>query len=154
MKTRHKIGIGVVVFCVSLYILGGFQAYRDWGFVCENTGSTKGHREWFFEKKTGYWYKKSALEDFMLEKYPDRLKHRWTSYKGTGKNIFGRAMLRGHGRPGAIGGTEIFLEDWVQKNEPEDILALYELLASDADEEIKKQRVEEISEDYFSAYGD
>jgi hypothetical protein len=116
MKIRYKIGIGVIVFFVSLYILGSVQAYRDWGFVCENTGSTKGHREWLFGNKTGHWYEKSALEDFMLEKYPDRIKHRWTSYAGTDKNIFGQAILYGHGKPGAILDTRIFLEDWVQKN--------------------------------------
>jgi hypothetical protein len=154
MKKRYKIGAGVIISFVSLYISGSFQAYRDWAFICENTGSSKGHREWLFEIKTGHWSKKSSLEDFMLDKYPDKLKHRSTSYKGTGENIFGQAILYGHGRPGAILGTKIFLEDWVQENEPEDILALYELLSSNTDEEIKKQRVEEITENHFSAYSD
>lgn len=152
MKTRYKIGVAVIVFFLASYFLLIVQAYRDWAFICENTGSTKGHREWLFEKNTGHWYKKSALEDFMLEKYPDKLKHRWTSYKGTGKNILGQAMLRGHGRPGAISEIRIFLDDWVKKNNPEDILELYELLASDVDKEIKEQRVEKIAEEYFSAF--
>jgi hypothetical protein len=142
----------VIVVFVSLYTLGSAQVYLDWGLVCENTGSTKGHREWRFEKNTGHWYKKSVLEDFMLKEYPDRLKHRWTSYAGTGKNIFGQVLSRHHGMPGAIYGIKSFLKDWVQKNEPEDILALYELLASDVDNEIKKQRIEEIVDEYLSAY--
>ena len=152
MKTRYKTGIGVVAFFVSLFLLMSVQVYRDWAFICENTGSSKGYREWFFEIKTGHWYKKSGLEDFMLEKHHDRLKHRWTSYAGTGKNIFGQAILRAHGRPGAILGIRSFLEYGLQNQKPEDILALYELLASDMDEEIKGQRVGEFIEDYLSAY--
>lgn len=151
MKTRYKIGVGVIVLFISLYLLGSVQAYRDRAFICENTGSSRGHREWLFEIETGHWYEKSALEDFMLDKYPDNLKHRWTSYRGTGKNIFGQALLRGHGRPGAALSMKSILEDWIQKNEPEDILALYELLASDIDQETKNQRVEKIIEDHSSA---
>ena len=151
MKTRYKIGIGLIVFFVSLCILVNVQAYRDWRFVCENTGSSKGHKELLFGIRTGDWYEKSALEGFMLEKHPDELKHRWTSYAGIGKNIFGRPLLNGHGNPGAILVITPFLEDWVQSSKPEDILALYELLASGSAEDTKKQMVEDILSDYFSS---
>lgn len=38
----------------------------------------------------------------MSTNHPDELQHRWTSYAGTGKNIFGMVRLRGHGQPGPI----------------------------------------------------
>ena len=95
MKRRYKIGIGIIAFLAFLYFLGTFQAYRDWVFICENTASTKGHTEWFFGKETFQWYEKSVFEDFLRENYPDvNIEHRWTSIAGTGRNIFGRALLR------------------------------------------------------------
>ncbi len=153
MKRRYKIGIlviGIVLFCFLLT----FQAYRGWVFICENTGSYKGHTEWFFGKQTGFWCKKSVLENFITENYPDIIiEHHWTSCAGTGRNIFGMAMLFGHGQPGAIMSIppEV-LEDWVQMSEPDEVLELYKLLASDKEEDMKKQRIEAICDEVFDSW--
>ncbi len=148
MKKRYKIGIWVIVCLALLYCLGMFQAYRCFGLICENTGSRKGYTELFFGVKVGQWYQKSMLEDFMRENHPDLLKHRWTSYAGTGYNCFGMRMLMAHGRPGAIKRIPSdLLDEWVQTSEPEEVLELYQLLTSDASEEDKEQRIYEISEE-------
>jgi hypothetical protein len=155
MKKRYKIGIGVIGFLVVLYFLGTFQAHRDWVFICENTGSYKGYIEWFFGKRTHHRYEKSVLEDFIEKNYPDiNIEHRWTSCAGTGRNIFGRALLFGHGQPGAIMSIPPdMLEDWIQMSESEEVLALYQLLASDQDEEVKEKRIDEIIEKVFARWG-
>ncbi len=145
MKRRYTIAIGIIVFLVLLYIVTGIEAYYDRAFICENTGSRKGYREWFWGLQTGQWYEQSTLEAFMQDNYPDVLEHRWTRYEGWGNNLIGMRISDGHGRPGPIMQfPEGMLEDWMQKSQPEEILALYELLASDESEEIKEQRVAEI----------
>ncbi|MHC5083826.1 MAG: hypothetical protein ACYTET_07820 [Planctomycetota bacterium] len=149
MKRRYIIAIGVVVFVIALYVFSSIPFRTDRGFVCENTGSTQGYTEWIVGIKTGHWYEKSALEDFILANYQDNLQHRWTSYLGDRKNLLGTVVARGHGMPGPIFEMITFLEDWVHENEPEEILALYELLSSDMDEDVMRQKVGEIIEDYL-----
>ncbi|MHC4773387.1 MAG: hypothetical protein ACYS8S_07440 [Planctomycetota bacterium] len=155
MKRRYKIGIGIVAFLVLLYFLGTFQAYRGWVYICENTGSYKGHIEWFFGKQTSHRYEKSVLEGFIQENYPDiQIEHRWTSCAGTGCNIFGQPLLFGHGQPGAIMSIPPeMLEKWVQTSEPEEVIELYKLLASDENEDAKRQRIDEIIEEVFKHFG-
>ncbi len=123
--------------------------YREWVFICENTGSYKGHIEWFFGQQTSYWYEKSALENFIQKNYPDiNIEHRWTSCSGTGRNIFGMALLYGHGRPGPIMDIPYgLLDEWIHTGEPERIRELYELLASDKDHDVKKKRIDEVIEE-------
>ena len=97
---RHWIratSIFLVAICTLVVVLS-FNAYTVYAYVCENTGSRKGHREWFFGLQTGTWYYESPLESFMKQAHPNQLTHRWTSYAGTGKNIFGQSMSYGHGR--------------------------------------------------------
>jgi len=38
----------------------------------------------------------------MRSEYPAEFQQDWVSYAGTGRNIFGSAILTGHGRPGPI----------------------------------------------------
>ena len=152
MKSR-RIAYSLIIIALVAFIIASFPLYvcRDWAFICENTGSHKGYRQWTFGPKTGHWYKKSALEQFMETADPNALSHRWTSYAGTGKNIFGRSVLFGHGRPGAILNLPFdVLDQWVRYNKPEDIRQLYELLASDDQKKIY-DRINEIF-DEFSKY--
>ena len=97
---KHWIrAISILLVALSmLVVVLSFNAYTVFGYVCENTGSRKGHREWFFGLQTGAWYYESPLETFMKQAHPNQLTHRWTSYAGTGKNIFGQSMSYGHGR--------------------------------------------------------
>ena len=148
MEKQYKVGIGVVLFLALIIFLLGFQAYRDFAFICDHTGSREGYREWRFGVTTNRRYKKSPLEDFMQKNYPDILEHRWVLCSKTGRNIFGMKTLIACGFPGAITGLQHEpLEEWIQMSDPEEVLGLYQLLASDQDEEVKGQRICEISEE-------
>lgn len=134
----------IALCCLAAY---GLQAYRDWAFICTNTGSRKGHREWFFGSETDQWYRQSALERFMRSKHPDDLRHQWVSYAGTGKNIFSMALLYGHGRPGPI--TLIrpeLLDEHIGSLTDAEKRSLYDLLVSGDPDEIKK-KIEQIVDD-------
>ena len=135
----------LVIMCLAIaFVLLFVQAYRDWTFICENTGSLKGYREWPFGLKTGHWYQKSPLEEFIQSEAPNALVYRWTSCAGTGKNIFGKTILYGHGRPGAIMQlTHDAQRKWIDKNDAETVRQLYDLLVSD-DQNKLEQRVMDI----------
>jgi len=91
--------MAAAVILVALFAVLSLQVCRDWAFVCENTGSQKGYRQWFTGRRTGQWYQESHLEQFMDQAHPGVMQHQWVSYAGTGRNIFGQAILFGHGRP-------------------------------------------------------
>ena len=136
----------LALWCASFTIV----AYRDWSFICENTGSRMGYREFWFGLRTGNWYRASEVEMFMRQKFPSELQHRWTSYAGTGRNIYGVKLLHGHGRPGPILQLkEEWLEEWFTPLPDNDKKAFYDLLTRDDDELIKNQ-VEEIVDDLLS----
>ena len=103
MKRRLVIGLliaGTIV--VALWASTMLIAVTDRAYICENTGSRKGYREWFFGAHTNLWYRKSELERFMEVAHPILLKHRWTSYMGNGRSLIPFLVSRGHGRPGPI----------------------------------------------------
>jgi len=133
------LGVGLVMFNI--------QVCRDWAFICENTGSRKGYRHWIFGPETGHWYKQSPLEEFVTRDEPDALVHRWTSYAGTGKNIFGVPILHGHGRPGAMYRFDHEIQSrWIEHNPPEEVRELYDLLVSD-DQDVIEKRITDIWEE-------
>ena len=87
----------------------------------------------------------------MREHYPSKLQQQWTSYQGTGRNIFGMAILHGHGRPGPI----ILLNDdilavYIEKIDDSQKKALYELFASENEPAIDA-KVTEIYAQAFNA---
>ena len=96
------IAVGLIAGFALVVVLPAVQVCRDWAFIDRNTGSRKGHRDWSLGWRTGSWYRTSALEVFMRSNHPAELQQQWVSYAGTGRNIFGAAMLHGHGRPGPI----------------------------------------------------
>jgi hypothetical protein len=127
---------------LSLFVLGiiallavcglcPIQVRTDYAFICENTGSRYGFTKWRHGGQTGNWYQMSPLEDFMKRNHPDRLTHKWTSYAGTGKTLFGRNVSFGHGRPGPI----LFLDnrsftEYMAKIPDAEKLRLYETFSS------------------------
>jgi hypothetical protein len=138
--------VAAIIIVAFIFMLLPLVVYRDWAFMCENTASRKGYREWFWGTQTGQWYKQSAVEKFMLEKFPQDLKHRWTSYAGTGHNIFGTTVLYGHARPGAIKYVDQdFLNEWFTPLNDAEKKQFYDLLLSD-DQEAIKQKVLSISD--------
>ena len=113
--------------------------YRDWAFICENTGSRKGNREWFMDLKTGHWYKESRLEEFMETNYPDGLSYRWVSYAGTGRNIFGTAVLHGHGYPELAHLPYKVLNRYVEQIEDKEKRRLYDVFSGGDVQSIKDE---------------
>ena len=99
---RAVIVVGVIVIVVMALVLPAVQVCRDWAFIDRNTGSRKGYRDWSLGWRSGSWYRESAIEAFMRSQHPTGFQHDWVSYAGTGRNIFGSAILAGHGRPGRI----------------------------------------------------
>jgi hypothetical protein len=103
MKSRRNyIFVGLIAVIALALVLPAVQAYRDWAFIDRNTGSRKGHREWPWGWRSGSWYRESPIEAFMRSQCPTEFRQDWVSYAGTGRNLFGGAMLQGHGRPGPI----------------------------------------------------
>ncbi len=141
-KTRQRwvTWLSFAVILLAVLLLGiGFPVCRDRAYICENTGSHKGHRQWFFGVRTGHWYRETHLEAFMREEHPSEMTNRWTSYAGTGKNMFGRSVLYGHGRPGAIlNVSEEALNRYIDSLAPEGRVQLYRLLASDDQKKIEE----------------
>jgi hypothetical protein len=126
------VGAVVVAGLAMFFVALPFQVCRDWGFVCENTGSHMGYRQWWIGYRSGRWYRESHLERFLREQHPSELQNRWTSYMGTGKNILGQAVRFGHGRPrlGRMVMTPGLFDDYVDSLDDIAKLELYHLLSS------------------------
>jgi hypothetical protein len=103
VKTRRNyIFASLIVITATALVLPAVQVCRDWAFIDLNTGSRKGYREWAPGWLSGSWYQESAIEAFMRSEHPSELRQEWVSYVGTGRNIFGGATVKGHGRPGPV----------------------------------------------------
>jgi hypothetical protein len=141
---------GTVAALALLFISVTFVCYRDWAFLCENTGSHMGYREWWFGLRTKPWHQRSAVEAYIQENYPDELAHRWTSYAGTGKNIYGGKLLHGHGRPGPLKHLKLdHLNRSFTAMSDTDKKAFYDLLVS-ADNAAIEAKVDSMMEALFT----
>jgi hypothetical protein len=131
---------------VALWASTMLIAVTDRAYICENTGSRKGYREWFFGAHTNSWYRKSELERFMEAKHSDLLKHRWTSYMGNGRSLIPVMQSCGHGRPGPILFFDSnFLDDHVLSVSDGERLELYRSL-SEANKEAIQLKLDSIIE--------
>jgi len=142
MKWQHPKTYALLLVAGLAFVVIAFnvQVCRDWGFICENTGSKKGYRKWLLSFKTGHWYKQSPLEKFMQVHAPEDLVHRWTSYTGTGKNILGIPVLFEHGRPGFVLQLHHEIQGrWIEKNDPAKVRRLYDLFVSEDQDAIQEQ---------------
>jgi hypothetical protein len=108
------------------------RVYEDRAYVCENTASRYGYREWPNGSRTGMWYEKSPLEEFMERKHPGVLRHRWSSYAGTGKNLIGTPRSFGHGAPGGAYWLtkKNVLRKWMDRHTKAETKDLYDTLAT------------------------
>ena len=123
-----------------------FIAATDRGYICENTGSRKGHREWPFGVLTNPWYRKSELERFIESEHPELLKHRWTCYMGNGRSLIPGLQSRRHGRPGPIFSLNPnLLDDHVLTLSDDRRLGLYQLL-SEAPKEAIEVKIDSVIE--------
>ncbi len=69
---------------------------------------------------------------------PEAIVHRWVSSEGTGRNILGIPLSRGHGRPRWMLSYEI-QRHLIEKNDPVEVRKLCGLLASDDRDAIEKR---------------
>jgi hypothetical protein len=139
MKWYVAVAVALVMI-VALIGGSSVQVCRDWAFICENTGSRKGYRQWCIGLRSASWYRESHLEQFLRKEHPSELAHRWTSYAGTGKNILGRPVLFGHASPGPILNVPPeFLDRYVDSLDDQAKLDLHRVLASGPPEEIERE---------------
>jgi hypothetical protein len=138
---KWYVALAVAWIALAAFMGGcGVQVCRDWAFICENTGSQKGYREWNSGRRSGHWYHESRLEQFMRKERPSELVNRWTSYAGTGKDILGQPTLFGHGRPGPILRVPPeFLDRYVAGLDDQAKLNLYRVFTSGPPEEIERE---------------
>ena len=141
-----KLASVTVALIGVLLVLPAFDVCTDYAYVCENTGSHKGHRKWFFGTQTGAWDYQSPLDTFMQQAHPDQLTHRWVSYMGTGRNVFGGVGVQGHGRPLlSLLRLAQDLESYFATLSPERKLALYRIFST-GDRATVQATVDEIVE--------
>jgi hypothetical protein len=138
---KWYVALTVALIAIVAFIgASSVQVCRDWAFICENTGSHKGYRQWCIGLQSGHWYRESQLEQFMRKEHSSELANRWTSYSGTGKNILGQVVLFGHARPGPI--LEVpqpIFNRYVDGLDDQAKLDLYHVLASGTREEVKAE---------------
>lgn len=94
-KWRMLLVAGIVVMAIVAVI--PLQVCRDYTFICENTVSRMGYRQWCVGLQSGQWRRESRLEQFMRRQQPSELAHRWTFVSGAGKNLVGWTGLREDG---------------------------------------------------------
>lgn len=145
---KRTIIVVLLITVVVLAFLGSTMCitYTNRAFICENTGSKHGYREWFFGVHAREWTQTSELDRFMQAKHSEQLSHRWTSYKGDGYSLLKTMRSRGHGRPGPLLMLKPgMLDKHVTRLADSEKLALYRLLSS-ADEKAIRDEVEKIFE--------
>lgn len=132
MNPRFAIAISLVTMAILAFWASTMcVAYTDRAFICENTGSRHGYREWFSGMRTGQWRETTELERFMRIRHPQLLTHRWTSYRGDGHSLIPCLQIRGHGRPGPIHMLRpAMLNDHVARLTDAEKPALYQIFAS------------------------
>lgn len=82
----------------------------------------------------------------MRSRHPADLQQEWVSYLGTGRNILGRAVLFGHGRPGPVVLLKSeAIDDYCRRASDLEKRRLYDVLAS-RDEAKIRQLVDHLNE--------
>lgn len=132
------------ILLLLLWTVSHGTIYTEYGYFCEVTGSRKGHSKWAFGAEFNRWYHKSELEAFLEGSGGKGIEHRWTSYKGTGRDIFRRATYRGHGSPGPFFSVrKEFFDNYVQSLDDAGRRELHSLMVR-GDEERMEERLQEI----------
>ncbi len=144
LRRRRTIAVlAVIAFAavlLAMLFLMNLPVSTDFAFICKNTGSRKGHRESSSGAETGHWYKESELERFMKTNHLSQLQHKWTSYQGIGKNVFGTGIVLRHRwpRPIILLDQQI-LDAHVRALDDPGKKALYELFASGDESRVEKE---------------
>jgi hypothetical protein len=140
LRTAGMILLWLVGALLLLLFLFNFEVYRDWSFICRNTGSQYGYRDWFFGCRTGEWSEPSALETYMQKHHPSELRLKWKCRSGSGRNIFGAGTGAASGAAGPIVTlSPAALAEYVDRSDDEQVRALYALFSSEDDAAIYAQ---------------
>ena len=127
-----KLVISIITVLVLAYLSTSVVLYTDYAYICQTTGSRKGHTTWLmFDVEANDWHKPTALETYLKEHHPKLLNYDWVSYAGTGKNIIGKSLSFAHGRPSDILQFPPDYMEWIVKNQnDEKILQMLETFKS------------------------
>ena len=125
------------------------EVRHDLAFKCENTGSEYGYTVCLGMFRKEVWNKTSALEAFIRQRYPSEFTNRWVSYAGTGRNVFGRAVLYGHGRPALVHLKTEVLDAYTRDLSDDEKKKLYDFLRTASRQEAVAN-VKKISEAVLS----
>lgn len=143
--------VGALVVALFAVLLPRVQTHRDWGFLCETTGSRYGYRQWLGVVKTGSWRQVSLLESRITEALPDGVAYRWVSYRGTGFNVYGHRIRNQHGSPGPMIRLSVaVLNAWVERHTVVEALTLYHVFRDGTEDEVLAQV--EAMDDAFHAW--
>ncbi len=146
-RRRRVFGVAVSITVVLFLGLLPLQAYRDRSYICENTGSQKGHRQWWFGLRTRQCYRESRLEQFMRRQHPSELTYQWVKCEDVGKNILGHpcSFRCGFPRVGSVIMHQSWFNSHVEALDDTEKLALYHVLASGDSDAIRaeEKRIEE-----------
>ena len=119
------------------YFAFGFPVRVDSAFICANTGSRHTYSDWLVFIRTNDKFSESPIESY-LAKSGKTWEHRWISYAGTGKNVFGKSISWGHGSPGSILDFQPYIYDYVAKLSDEEKERIYHAFSTGTQMEISK----------------
>lgn len=132
---------GVLIAGAVLVFIGGFfvHAYTSVGEHCDFTGSRRSWTLLPLGLKVNQSYKTSALESYIAKNHPEELEHRWVSYAGDAKNLYGLTFRRGHGSPNGLYFTDYYMKRFVDEGKPDEIKRFYDLLRTASYEDAETQ---------------
>lgn len=129
-KSWRMIG-GVLILIIVSMLLFSVVVSESLSFVCDNTGSRYHFTQWPFGIRTNYEYYSSPLEEFMIEKYPSQLRHQWSQYSNTGKNIIGQSVSFACGNSSTLLVLrKDILHLWISRHSDQEVRNLYVTLTT------------------------
>lgn len=132
-----------------LFILFSVPIRIEYGLVSAGTGSRHEYTQWLLLLRSNERYTESPIETYLRESN-QKFEHRWISYAGTGRNIFGMAVARSHGSPGAILDFSPYVFDYVRTLPPEGKQEIADVLNS-ADENRIEGRIRKLQGEFLNA---
>src|SRR5687768_6167664 len=99
-RLRMRRWLQPVVLIIALWLLisviVGTEVRHDRGWVCASCGSRRSQVDWMFDVTTSRTVSTSALAKWLSDRNLSHA-HDWRNIKGTGRNLLGSSMSRGHG---------------------------------------------------------
>lgn len=138
-----KLLLGSGLVLLAIFLANSVEIYHNVSYVCWDTASWKGYREWPGGLRTGLWEHPSVLEDYVSKP----VVHHWRRISSTGVNLLGRNISFGCGM---TDGVEMLhrdvLTEWTRHHSRAEVKALLALFATYDPKAIGK-RVDEIRDE-------